>query len=229
MLLIIIPEPGISNNKFNLFLKGKSRSFITTGFFLLLYANSNIMKNTIRLVLLAVITLLCFSSCKFKLTYDQAGMDELNKELTAKFGANAWYSEITVASSSEDETMVRVKETADPNSLKGKAWLKQADSWIPVDDILFQFNDNQPENHLFQLGKQVSLETLLGLISRSEQQLKQKGNSDARIHFISIQSAVTVKTPASRILYTISFRNRSNDKSYSFVYDLNGKLLSVNE
>lgn len=178
-------------------------------------------------VLLAILTF-CFSSCKFKLTYNQAGMDKLQKELTDKFGPNAWYSEITLLSLSEDESTVRVKESSDPNSLRGKTWMKQADTWIPMDDIMFQFNDNAPQNHLFQLNKQVSLDTLVSLIDRSKSQLQKRGIVDASIHFVSIQSAVTVKNRESRILYTISFQNKKDNESISFVYDLTGNLVSLN-
>lgn len=155
-------------------------------------------------------------------------MEQLQKELTEKFGAEAWYSEITVLSPTLDETMIRVKETKDPNSLKGKTWVKESDSWIPSDDVLFQFNDGKPENHLFQLNKKVTIQRLVQLIDTSKKSLRQKSIDDAVIHFVSIQSAQMVINPARRVLYNISFQSKDRDRSYSFIYDLNGKLISFN-
>lgn len=161
--------------------------------------------------------------------YNQQGMEQLQSELFKKFGSDAWYSEITVLSLSESETIVQVKETTDPNSLRGKSWVKQSDSWIPSDDVLFQFNGGKPQSHLFQLNHAVTLNKLVQLIELSRKALQGKGLGTPPIHFVSIQSAMLVADASRRILYTISFRNSKDGKSFSFVYDLNGSLVSFDQ
>jgi len=177
---------------------------------------------------LALCLALSLGSCKYRLSYDKEGMQQLHKELTHKFGSDAWYSEITVLNPSEEETLIRVKTTDDPNSLRGKSWVKQAGSWIPLEDVVFQFSDSQPQSHLFQLGRQASLDTLAQLIKRSATTLRQQGIDSATVHFVSIQSAQMVKQEDKRILYNISFRNHADGQSYTFVYDLRGRLLMLN-
>lgn len=185
-------------------------------------------KRIISLICLAFC--LVMTSCKYHVPYNEAGMQKLQKDLFDKFGENAWYSEISILSVSDNETALRVKETADPNSLRAKAWLKQSEDWIPQDEVMLQFNDGTPKEHLFQLSKgKMSLKTLADLIAQSNAKLKEKGLGSAKINFVSIQSAQLVKSDAQRVIYNISYENKSDNKSYSFVYDMNGKLVSFNQ
>lgn len=186
-----------------------------------------------RFVPLAMLGL-CFmlSSCKYKVAFDTDGMQGLSEELIEKFGAGAWYSELSILNVSDDESAVQVKVTDNPNSLRAKSWLRQAEKWVPLDDVMLQFTDNQPKNHLFQISddsdQAINLTTLIELIQASNERLNHEGISNYKIHFASIQSAQLVKRSEERILYNISYWGKTNDISYSFVYDLNKRLIAFN-
>lgn len=181
------------------------------------------MKYIVRVILPILVLILVFPSCKFRISYDEVGMEKLEQILEQKFGQDAWYSEITVLSQSEDETLIRVKETKDKEFLKGKTWVKQGDTWMDMENIQFTFDDGNPESHFFQLNKAVSLDTLIALTQRCLKQLENEGLKEISVYFISIQSAPIVKSASQRYLYSVSLMDKSSGEKYYFQFDSQGK------
>lgn len=189
------------------------------------------MKNRKLLVacLSGMLTVLFFS-CKTTYEYNAEGMQQLTQALEERFGADAWYTGITIRTVSNDGTAVIVEETKDPNSLKQVQWMKRGDSWEKVADVALQIHNGKPQDYMFQLGKQASLTTLNNLMQQCREKLAELEQvTDAEITFASIKSTNEVRNRDERILYTISFHAPANDKSYSFVFDLNGKLKDFNK
>lgn len=169
-------------------------------------------------------------SCKTKYEYNAEGMAKLNQVLKEKFGADAWYTGVTIRTVSTDETAVIVEETKDPNSLKQEQWLKQSDSWEKLSNVTLQIHNGKPEDYMFQLDKQAGLSKLSDLIQQCRQKLSEVEQvDDGEITFASIKSVNEVHNRDERILYTVSFHSDSKDKSYSFVFDRNGKLKDFNK
>lgn len=184
----------------------------------------------LKLILGALLLCNLLFSCKTKYEYNAEGMGKLNDALKEKFGPDAWYTGITIRTISPDETAVIVEETKDPNSLKQEQWMKQSDSWEQLSNVALQIQNGKPEDYMFQLDKQASLSKLNDLMQQCRQKLLEVEEvNDAEITFASVKSANEVRSANERILYTISFHSGAKDKSYSFVFDINGKLKDFNK
>lgn len=174
------------------------------------------------MLLMVLVFIMVFPSCKFKLSYDEAGMTKLEQILADKFGEQAWYSEITVLSAGDNETMIRVKETKEEGFQKGKTWVKQGDTWMNMENIQYTFDDDNPQSHFFQLNKTVSLDTLIALTQRSRKQLEDEGLNELSVHYISVQSAPIVRNANQRFLYFVSLQDNNSGEKYDFRFDMQG-------
>jgi hypothetical protein len=184
----------------------------------------------LKLISGALLLSVLLFSCKTKYEYNAEGMGKLNSVLKEKFGDDAWYTGVTIRTISADETAVIVEETKDPNSLKQEQWMKQSDSWQKLSNVALQIQNGKPEDYMFQLDKQASLSRLNELMQECRGKLREVEQvPDAEITFASIKSTNEVHNRNERILYTISFHSAAKDKSYSFVFGLDGKLKDFNK
>jgi len=154
----------------------------------------------------------------------------MNEELKNKFGENAWYTSIVIRGKNGTNNTITVDQTDDPNSLKQEQFSYSNGFWEKKTDISLRIDGGQPQDYMFQLDKEVSIEKLYALMEESLATLeKEEGVSDAHVSFTSIKSSNEMTRKVDGIIYTISLYSNGENKSYSFVYNLNGELKSFNK
>lgn len=173
---------------------------------------------------------LILSSCSGGYNFSTQSMEQLNKDLQSKFGSDAWYTSIVLKDNgSGKKNIVTVDVTKDPNSLRQSQWILRGE-WEKSTDISLRIDGGKPEDYMFQLDKEASLNMLDKLIEKAKEELKKQENvSDAEIKVGSIISNNEMRDKQSGIVYTLSFYSKSMDKSFSFVFNLNGELLKYNK
>lgn len=182
----------------------------------------------LNLIPLVILTFL-ISSCSGGYNFNADSLSKLNTDLKAKFDEDAWYTSIVLKDNGKGRNIVTVDVTKDPNSLRQAQWVLRGE-WEKSSDITVQIANGKPEDYMFQLDKKVSFNLLSKLINSSIDQLKAEENiTDATVETASIISKSEIRNRESSILYTISLHSAAQDKSYSFVYNLDGSLKDFNK
>jgi len=169
-----------------------------------------------------------FSACRQSYTFDTAGMQQINRDLQAQFGPDAWYTAIILGMDGQHSKLI-VEQTNDPASLTQQQWLKLGEDWQKSAEITIRLDGGKPQDYMFQLGKEVDLALLGNLISDARNRLQEKGVSDAEVRLASVNSSTKMNRKAEGITYTVAMKSRSADKDYSFIYNLDGSLKQFNE
>lgn len=171
-----------------------------------------------------------FYSCKSGFEHNKAGMEKLNKELKEEFGAEAWYTSIELANSGGSDDVVTVDQTKDPNSLKQEQWSQFHGFWDKKADITLSIQGAEPKSFMFQLDKEVSLSKLGELMELSMKKLStEQGVDDSQVLLAQIKASTQMNTKAEGIYYSISLESKKKNKSYNFVYNLDGSLKVLNQ
>lgn len=182
-----------------------------------------------KILSLALLPLLLYS-CKSGFEHNRTGMEKLSKELKEEFGAEAWYTSIELANSGGSDDVVTVDQTKDPNSLKQEQWSQFHGFWDKKADITLSIQGAEPKSFMFQLDKEVSLGKLGDLMEQSRQKLAQeRGVDDGQVILAQIRASNQMNTKAEGIYYSISLESKKKNKSYNFVYNLDGSLKTLNE
>lgn len=169
-------------------------------------------------------------SCKSGFEHNKAGMEKLNKELKEEFGAEAWYTSIELANSGGSDDVVTVDQTKDPNSLKQEQWSQFHGFWDKKADITLSIQGAEPKSFMFQLDKEVSLPKLGELIVLSQKKLADEQDAgDSQLILAQIKASTQMNTKAEGIYYSISLESKKKNKSYNFVYNLDGSLKVLNQ
>lgn len=170
-----------------------------------------------------------FASCSGGYGFDEPSLTRLNTDLKAKFGEGAWYTSIVLKNNGSGKNIITVDVTKDPNSLRQAQWVLRGE-WDKSSDISLQIANGKPQDYMFQLDKQVSLDQLSKSIKNSIDELKNQENIvDATVETASIISKNEKLRNESGILYTISLHSDAKGKSYSFVYNRDGSLKDFNK
>lgn len=182
---------------------------------------------------LSVLPLILFafllSACSGSYTFEASSLDKLNTDLKTKFGEDAWYTSIVLKNNSSGKNIVTVDVTKDPNSLRQAQWVLRGE-WEKSSDISLRIDNGKPEDYMFQLDKEVSFKMIGKLIQQSIDQLKNEENIvDATVQTASAITKNEISNKQSGVLYTISLHSAAKDKSYSFVYNLDGSLKDFNK
>ncbi|WP_118950701.1 hypothetical protein [Taibaiella helva] len=183
----------------------------------------------LRSLPLFLATPLFLFSCKSGFEHNRAGMEKLNKELKEEFNAEAWYTSVELANSGGSDDVVTIDMTKDPNSLKQEQWSQFHGFWDKKADITLSIQGAEPKSFMFQLDKEVSLGKLGDLMEASRKQLAAKGADDAQVILAQIKASTQMNTKEEGIYYSISFESKKQNKSYNFVYNLDGSLRKLNE
>jgi hypothetical protein len=183
------------------------------------------MKKSLFCIALCAV-MLSVASCGSKnYTQDAAGIEAWSKDLQAKFGANAWYTDLYLMYS--DETaVVSVTETDDPASLKMREWTwSNYAGWTQNSDVTLEINgDAAPEDFMFQLGKQVDMKLVGSLVEKSKAQLTAEKNiENPRLESVSLDAPDDEPVSAMEIRITLTPENGGTD--FRFDYNLAGELL----
>ncbi len=177
-----------------------------------------------------VLIVIFLYSCKSGFKHDSAGMTQLSSELKAEFGEDAWYTSIELVNNGGSDDLVTVDVTRDPNSLRQEQWTLFHGFWDKKANVTLTIQGAEPRSFMFQLDHEVRLSLLGTLMERSRKVLEEeKGIQDPQVLTAQIKSSNQMNSKQEGIYYSISLRGKKEEKSFNFVYDLNGTLKSRTE
>ncbi|MCL1932344.1 MAG: hypothetical protein FWF53_00820 [Candidatus Azobacteroides sp.] len=179
------------------------------------------MKKVVNLLLFCT-GLFLLSSCGGKnYTQDAKGYAELQSQLQSKFGADAYYTDIHIAYSKSTGNIVSVSETTNPSSLKMNGWIFMQGVWKQNTDITLEIEGGKAEDFMFQLGKEVDLAKVGGMIEASKKKLAEEKKMEN-----TVAEIVAVQMPKSGGQPTIfiSLEPKNGGTKFSFFYDSDGNL-----
>lgn len=157
---------------------------------------------------------------------DAAGMEAWGEDMKAKFGADAWYTQLGL-SYSDGTPGVTVTETDDPASLKMREWIwSNYAGWKQTSDVTLEIEDGTPaEVFMFQLDKEVSIKMVGELVEKSKTQLTAEKNIDnPRIKTVFMSAPDD--GDKSRMRIDITLEPENGGTRFRFEYNLAGELES---
>lgn len=189
------------------------------------------MKKIQLLFVLFSSVLMFFISCKPQFMQNEQGFEDLSKELTQKFGKDAYYTVINM-SATGDETMgysifADVSKTAE--ELRQERWVLDGGSWSSAGFVNMQVQDRQAGFYKFQLDKEIKLSLLGKLIVSSQLQFTQDGFGDQPIlKLAQVNTNNTVSDEAKKYLFTVQLAQKGSSETHSYTYDRNGNFVIKN-
>ena len=166
-----------------------------------------------------------------KYTQDKAGFAKLDQDFKAKFGSDAYYTDVTIGFTPGKNPGAglnyNVIVTEDPSSLKMQQWTYNSYSkWVNTAEVTLEMGgDANPQDFMFQLGDKISLEKVGELIEKSAEKLAQEKNIQNAVLNLAI-----IKTPddmdVSNTRIVIMMKPENGGTAFNFYYDLDGNLLN---
>lgn len=166
-----------------------------------------------------------------KYSQDGEGFAKLQEDFKAKFGANAYYTDIAIAFTPGDShgsgLGFTVTVTNDPASLKMQEWVYSSyTNWRNTADVTLEIEDDSaPEEFMYQLGEKFSLRKVGELIEQSKKKLAEEKQIEN-----AVLNLATMKTPdddsASETRIVIMLKAENDGTTFTFYYDLDGNLES---
>ncbi|WP_420573985.1 hypothetical protein [Kordia sp.] len=183
-------------------------------------------------VLVISIVLFTFVSCQDGISKQPAnaeGFGAIENEIKNKFGANAYYTDLTITFSPSIGNIVGVTVTEAPASLKMGQWNLTQSTWTQNSDISLEVPEGtKAADFMFQLNDQINLKKLGTLVTKSIKQLETEKN----IKNPSLDMAF-VKFPKNgdiaKTQYTIMLKPQNGGTTFTFFYKLNGKLIRIDD
>jgi hypothetical protein len=174
------------------------------------------------LLFAAVLTM---ASCAKNFTQDAAGFEEIQNELKSKFGENAYYTNLTVTYNKTVGTIILVTETSDPASLKMEEWQYMQSAWQQRSDVTLEVSDGDAKEFMYQLSGKFDLKKVGGLVEQSVKKLAdEKKIENAKIKFVAMNTPDNDAVEQTKIM--IDLEPENGGTSFSFIYDLDGNLVS---
>lgn len=179
------------------------------------------MKNLFYLSLLSF-TILC--SCGGKYYEDKESLMELKEELDSQFGKDAYYTQLFILDKGHDKgSMISVRQTNDPSSLKMRDWTKDG-VWQQTSDVTLELPEGEKaEDYMFQLGKQVKFDIMGQMLEDAKNKvIEEKGMKDIRVKSITI--AAPDDGDFESMVCSIDIEPKSGGTTFSFMYNMDGTL-----
>lgn len=184
---------------------------------------------TLKFIAIAALTTLL--SCGGGTSTEPAnaeGFANLEHELKSQFGADAYYTDLTVLYIKSIGNTINTTVTEAPESLKMGQWDLAQNTWTQRSEVTLEIPDGfQAKDFMFQLDNTLSLVKLGELIEKSIQQLKDE--KDLKNPILSLAS---IKFPdngdISKAKYLIKLEPENGGTSFSFYYTLEGDLIEMN-
>jgi len=187
--------------------------------------------NKLMLLLSGLIVTLFLQSCGKSYTHDAAGMKMLNQDLIEKFGADAWYTNVSYSVSPDNKNIYVVSAdlTDNPESLTQDRWLKEDNTWQKVAKVNLDIQNGAARDYMFQLDRgHISLETLGKLITDTRTTLeKEKSLTGLKLRIAIVATSNVVLSQQERFSYTVILEDEEGN-TYSATYDLDGKVRNRN-
>ena len=192
------------------------------------------MKKTILALSTLVMGLLLIVSCgpnPSKYSQDGEGFAKLQEDFKAKFGADAYYTDIAINFTPGDShgsgLGFNVTVTNDPASLKMQEWVFSSyGGWRSTADVTLEIEgDSKPEEFMYQLGGKFDLKKIGELIAQSRKKLAEEKQIEN-----AVLNLAMMKTPdsedASETRIVIMLKPENGGTTFTFRYDLDGNLES---
>lgn len=194
------------------------------------------MKKTSFSIVCLLMVLLVVASCgpnPSKYSQDGEGFAKLQEDFKAKFGADAYYTDIAINFTSGDShgsgLGFNVTVTNDPASLKMQEWVFSSyGGWRNTADVTLEIEgDSEPEEFMYQLGDQFSLKKVGELIELSRKKLAEEKQLENAVLNLAMMNTPD-SDDASETRIVIMMKPENGGTTFTFRYDLDGNLEDFN-
>ena len=179
------------------------------------------------LAFLFIILLFSCGESSSNSTLDVSGFKEIEKSLDNKFGANAYYTGVTVTHNKAIGNIIGVTVTEVPESLKMGQWNQTQGNWTQNAEITLEIPEGTTaSDYMFQLGEDFSLEELGALVEESIQKLKDEKNiENPSLSIASINFPDNGDT--SKAEYMVNLTPQNGGTTFSFYYTISGDFIKM--
>lgn len=151
----------------------------------------------------------------------------VKSDLDSKFGAEAYYTEISITYNQSIGNITNVIVTKSPESLKMEQWTNSMNNWTQTSDITIEIpQGTKASDFMFQLGSTVSLEKLSELVTKSKEKLtSEKQIASPKLHMAFIKYPDNGQV--SQAEYIVMLQPENGGTTFTFSYKLDGTLLKM--
>ncbi|CAM1357963.1 hypothetical protein [Tenacibaculum xiamenense] len=179
------------------------------------------------MLMLFALTFSCGKSMS-KQSADKEGFTAIEKELKAKFGNNAHYTDLNISYDKSVGNMIGLTVTDAPETLKmGSYVFSEHTSWKQNSEVTIEIpKGTKAKDYMFQLDDKINLTKLGELVEKSKEQLttdKDLKNPSFKMGFIKYPKNGDI----SKAEYIIKLEPQNGGTSFSFYYKLNGDLIKM--
>ncbi|TDY12326.1 hypothetical protein [Meridianimaribacter flavus] len=192
------------------------------------------MKNKIsklnKQVVIVCITTLLFMACSDNLSQQPTtakGFSAIEQELKSKFGEDAYYTNLSVIYNETIGNTINVTVAQDPESMKMEEWNVVQNNWKQSSDIIIEVpQGTKATDYMYQLGDNINLTKLGGLVETSTQKLKDMKNlKNPKLSIASIK--FPKNGDVSKAEYLVTLEPEHGGTAFSFFYTLDGNLIKM--
>jgi len=155
------------------------------------------------------------------------GFGEIEKELATKFGADAYYTDLNILYVDQVGNTIAATVTSDPESLEMGEWTYSNGAWTQSADVTLEIPEGtKAADFMFQLGGEISLSKLGGLVEKSKKMLtEEKDVPNPKLSIASINFPDNGDMAEAK--YWVKLEPENGGTSFSFYYDLKGEFISM--
>lgn len=180
-------------------------------------------------IIYTLILVVCFS-CGKKQNFakDASSIQLFKKELTDKFGEDAYYTSISLTHTLSGD-ILGVTQTENPSSLKMGEWSYLMGKWTQNSDITLELSQgSKAKDFMFKLdGSTVKFDLLGKLVEQS----KEKVIKEKKVKEVVVKS-IFINAPDhgdfNKMEYYITVAPKEGGTSFDFWYTINGTLRKFN-
>ncbi|WP_335975949.1 hypothetical protein [Gaetbulibacter jejuensis] len=192
------------------------------------------MKNKIsklnKQVVIVCIATLLFMACSDNLSQQPTtakGFSVIEQELKSKFGGDAYYTNLSVIHNETIGNTINVTVAQDPESMKMEEWNVVQNNWKQSSDIVIEVpQGTKATDYMYQLGDNINLTKLGGLVETSTQKLKDMKNlKNPKLSIASIK--FPKNGDVSKAEYLVTLEPEHGGTAFSFFYTLDGNLIKM--
>ena len=156
-----------------------------------------------------------------------AGFSDIEQEIISKFGEDAYFTDISLTYDKSVGNIIGVTVTEDPETLRMEQWNQMKGYWKQNSEISLEVpKESKAKDFMYQLGREISMSVLGGLVEEAKAKLKterNQQNSTLKEAFILFPDNGEI----SRTKYSINLQPKNGGTKFNFLYDLNGKLIKM--